>query len=309
MRKILLIGLAIVLFTACEQKDSRYTQQSPEIDLVKKHIDNYNKKNYNMNGSALADSSKSFFNAKENPILRKDIIAYHEANDANYSKRGFLEKDQEFEMVVTDDGETWVNAWLDWQATLATNGKAIDMPVHMTFKIIDGKIVQEHGYWDPTEILMELQNIEAEKAMSVDEKLLKKGIDDIVKAWNANDQAAMKAAMTDNFIRTENGNVIVNSSSEYATNLMDVFFTGFPDFQVALDDYQIMGNKVLINWTVTGTNTGEFQGVTTNKPITTHGASIWTFEKDGKASREDAYYDNLTLFQQLGYSMPAPPKS
>jgi hypothetical protein len=82
---------------------------------------------------------------------------------------------------------------------------------------------------------------------------------------------------------------------------MDVFFTGFPDFKVSLDNYQIMGNKVLINWTCTGTNTGDFQGKTTNKPITTHGMSLWTFDENGKASREDANYDNLTLFQQLGY--------
>lgn len=293
--------LTLAMFTSCEQKDTRYTQQSPEIDLVKKHVDNYNKANYDRNASVLADSSKSFFNTKMNPILNQDIIAYHKTNDANYSKRGFLDKDQEYEMVVNDKGETWVNAWLDWQATIAATGKVVNMPVHMTFKIIDGKIVREYGYWDPTEIVLEMLKVEAEKAMSVDEKTIKKGIDDIVKAWNANDQAAMKSAMTNNLIRTENGNVIVKSSSEYATNLMDVFFTGFPNFKVTLDDYKIMGNKVLINWTCTGTNTGDFQGKITNKPITTHGMSLWTFDKNGKASREDAYYDNLTLFQQLGY--------
>ncbi len=301
MKNLFILILTLAVVTACEQKDTRYTQQAPEIDLVKKHIDNYNKVNYDMAASVLADSSRSFFNTKDNPISNKDIVAYHKANDANYSSRKFLDTDQEFEKVVTDKGDTWVNAWLKWQATLAANGKVINMPVHMTFKIIDGKIVQEHGYWDPTEIVLELQAIEAEKAMSADEQLIKKGIDDIVKAWNANDQVAMKAAMTDNLIRTENGNVIAKSSSEYASNLMDVFFTGFPDFKVTLDNYQIMGNKVLINWTCTGTNTGNFQGKTTNKPTTTHGMSLWTFEKDGKASREDAYYDNLTLFQQLGY--------
>lgn len=301
MKKICILVLALAMFTACEQKDTRYTQQSPEIDIVKKHIDNYNKMNYDAAVSVLADSSRSFFNTKDNPILNKDIVAHHQANDANYSSRKFLDADQEYEMVITDKGDTWVNAWLQWQATLAANGKVIDVPIHMTFKIIDGKIVQEHGYWDPTEIVLELQTIEAEKAMSADEKVIKKAIDDIVKAWNANDQVAMKAAMTDDLVRTENGKVIARSSSEYASNLMDVFFTGFPDFKVTLDNYQIMGNKVLINWTCTGTNTGVFQGKTTNKSIITHGMSLWTFDKNGKASREDAYYDNLTLFQQLGY--------
>lgn len=299
MKKIVILVLALAMFTACEQKDTRYTQQSPEIEIVKKVIEGYNSQQYDL--SVFADSSKTYFNTKTNPIALKDVKAYHQANDANYSSREFLEKDQEFEMVVTDEGHTWVNAWLDWQGTLKENGKVIDMPVHLTYRFVDNKIVRTVGFWDPTEIVMELQAIEAEKAMSADEKLIKKGIDDIVKAWNANDQAAMKAAMTEDLVRTENGNVIAKSSSEYASNLMDVFFTGFPDFKVSLDNYQIMGNKVLINWTCTGTNTGNFQGKTTNKPITTHGMSLWTFDENGKASREDAFYDNLTLFQQLGY--------
>lgn len=301
MKKIILLVFVALSIVACQQKETRYTQQSPQIDLVKKHIDNYNKMNYEADASVLADSSKSFFNSKENPILKKDIVTYHKANDANYSDRKFLDKDQEFEMVVTDKGETWVNAWLDWQGTIAASGKVVDMPIHMTFRVIDDKIVREYGYWDPTEIIMELQNIEAEKAMSADEKKMKNTIDAVVKAWNANDHDAMKALMTADLVRTENGNVVIESAEAYTTDLMEVFFTGFPDFKVALDDYKIMGNKVLINWTCTGTNTGEFQGKTTNKPIITHGVSLWTFEKDGKASREDAYFDNLTTFQQLGF--------
>lgn len=307
MRKILLLGLAIVLFTACDQKDTRYTQQSPEIDIVKKAIADYNTKEYDL--SIYADTSKTYFNTKTNPLEVDEIIAYHQANDANYSSRKFLDEDQEYEMVVTDDGQTWVNAWLDWQGTLKESGKVVNIPIHLTYRFIDGKIVRSVGFWDPTEVVLGLQEIEREKAMSVDEKTIKSTIDAIVTAWNANDQNAMKAKMTDDFVRTENGNVVAESPQEYATNVMNTFFSGFPDFKVTLNDYELIGNKAVITWTCTGTNTGEFQGQITNKPITTHGTSIWTIEKDGRASREEAYFDNLTLFQQLGYSMPAPPKS
>jgi steroid delta-isomerase-like uncharacterized protein len=299
MKNIFILILTLAVATACEQKDTRYTQQSPEIDIVKKVINGYNSQQYDL--TVFADTSKTFFNTKTNPIELKDIAAYHQGNDANYSERRFLDKDQEFEMVVTDDGQTWVNAWLDWRGTLKESGKVIDMPVHLTYRFVDGKIVRTVGFWDPTEIVMELQNIEAEKAMSADEKAIKTTIDAVVKAWNANDHDAMKAVMTTDLVRTENGNIVIESAEAYTTDLMDVFFTGFPDFKVALDDYKIMGNKVLINWTCTGTNTGEFQGKTTNKPIITHGMSIWTFENDGKVSREDAYFDNLTTFQQLGF--------
>ena len=89
---------------------------------------------------------------------------------------------------------------------------------------------------------------------------------------------------------------------------MDVFHGSFPDFKVKLNDYQITENKIHINWTCTGTNTNPFQGnPATNKAIVTHGHSIWTIQNNGKFSREDAFYDNLTLYNQLGYTQ-IPPK-
>ena len=116
----------------------------------------------------------------------------------------------------------------------------------------------------------------------------------------------MAAAMIPNFVRTENGNVLAKNAAEYGTKLMDVYHSGFPDFKVAVDKTHIAGNKAYLNWTCTGTNTANFQGnPATNKPITTHGFSVWTFDEEGKATREDAYYDNLTVFSQLGYSLPA----
>jgi hypothetical protein len=113
--------------------------------------------------------------------------------------------------------------------------------------------------------------------------------------------------MTNDFVRTENGNVIAKSSAEYGTNLMDVFHGSFPDFKVILNDYKIVDNTIHINWTCKGTNTKPFLGnPATNKAITTYGHSIWTVGNNSKLSREDAFYDNLTLYEQLGYNMPTP---
>jgi ketosteroid isomerase-like protein len=162
MKKILIVAIGLFVLASCQEKQ-RYTQQSSEIDIVKKVINGYNSQEYDL--SVFADTSKTFFNTKTNPIELKDIVAYHQANDVNYSERRFLEKDQEFEMVVTDKGHVWVNAWLDWRCTLKENGKVIDMPVHLTYRFVDGKIVRTVGYWDPTEIVLELQANEAEKAM------------------------------------------------------------------------------------------------------------------------------------------------
>jgi len=161
MKKVLLLHFVALLFIACQPKGpDRYTQNSPEIDIVKKHIANYNGHVYD--ASAYADTSKTYFNSRKNPMSPSDAMAYHKESDANYSSRGFEAEDQEYEMVLTDDGETWVNCWLNWKGTLSANGQEFEIPVHLTYRFAAGKIVRELGYWDPTEIVLTLQKIEAE---------------------------------------------------------------------------------------------------------------------------------------------------
>ncbi len=307
MKKLVLLGLAIVLFTSCEQQDKRYTQQSPEIETVKKLIDNYNNRTYDT--SVFADTSKSFFNSPKDEFMSpSETVAMHKQNDELYSKRGFTNEDPEYEMVVTDDGNTWVNSWLEWKGTLAANGKEFTMPVHLTYRFVDGKIVREVAMFDPSEILMEVQAIEAEKNMSVDEKTIKSAIDTAVKAWNANDKELMYSFMAPDIMRHTNGVKTQTGTKEYG-EMMDLYHNAFKNFTVTLNSYNIKGNKAYISWTISGTNTGEFMGnPATNKKISVPGFSVWTFNSDGKAVQEEAYADNLAIFQQLGYSAPAPPK-
>lgn len=158
MKRLIVIICALAVVTACQQKETRYTQQSPEIDTVKQLIAEYNAKDYKM--AAMADTCKTYFNNKKEAMDNKQLMAYHTGNDANYSNRSFLAEDQEYEMVVTDDGQTWVNCWLDWQGTIAKTGKVVDIPVHLTYRFVDGKIVRQLGFWDPTEVVLEMQAIE-----------------------------------------------------------------------------------------------------------------------------------------------------
>jgi len=303
MKNLILLGLTVILFTACNQ-EVRYTQQSPEIDTYKKSMDDYKNMNWENMPKHYADTAKIANNVIEEKAI--NIAQAIEKNKEDASMFNWIVEKEEYEMVVTDKGETWVNFWGIWKGTMKSNNKEYVIPFHTTARFIDGKIVEEFGFWDNSEIVLDIQKIEAESNMSVDEKAIKSLIDACVKAWNDNDKTLMASIMTNDFVRTENGNVIAKSAAEYGTNLMDVFHGAFPDFKVKLDDYKIVGNTIHIDWTCTGTNTKPFQGnAATNKAITTHGHSIWTVS-NGKLSNEDSYYDNLTLFNQLGYSIPTP---
>ncbi len=63
------------------QQEQRYTQQSPEIDTVKKLIKNYNDKTYD--ASIYADTSKTILQYQRQINVPSETIAYHKANDAN----------------------------------------------------------------------------------------------------------------------------------------------------------------------------------------------------------------------------------
>lgn len=302
MKKLFLLGLAVILFAACNNQKSLYTQNSPEIESFKSLINDYNNKDYKALVSKYADTSKTNFNRAK--MASSDIPEYHKANDVNYSSRGFLEKGQEYEMVKDDDGKTWVNFWGTWKATLAANNKELTIPVHLTARFIDGKIVEDYGYWDPSEVIQELKAIEAANNMPVEEKVVMDALDKVVIGWNAHMIDNLKSLSIENLIRTANGANQASNINEYEA-MMKMFITAFSDFKVTLNKAVVKDNKVYINWTCTGTNDGVFMdNPATGKKVVNHGFSVWSFNGDGKIIREDAFYDNLLIYQQLG--LPAP---
>lgn len=162
MKNLFLFGLAIVLFTACDTKPERYTQQSKEIESYKAGIEDYSDQKWESLLTRYADTANVFFNTST-PMSAKKIPEYHQNNETVFSSRGFLEKGQEYEMAITDEGKTWVNFWGVWKGTLSANNKVLEIPVHLTAQFIDGKIVREYGYWDNAPIVLAIQEIEAAK--------------------------------------------------------------------------------------------------------------------------------------------------
>ena len=300
MKKLLVLGLAVLLFAACQQ-EQRYTQQSPEIDTVKKLIKNYNDKTYD--ASIYSDTSKTYYNTKNKAMSPQETIAYHQANDAAYSSREFLDKDQDYEMVKTDDGKTWVNCWLDWKGTLAANGKEFMIPIHLTYQFVDGKVVREVGMWDPSEVVLELQ---AMSNISDQEKAMINATSDFIKAWSDNDFELLKSITTKNIVRVANGETAAKNQDEIG-DIMKFWHTTIPDFNLNLKNSVVNGNKTYTSWTSTGTNTGNFgENPPTGKKSITQGFTILTFNNEGKVIHEEAFYDLLSVLNQWGYTVTPP---
>jgi len=145
MKKLFLLGFTILLFAACE---SRYTQTSPEIDVVKALIEDYETGDWEGWRSHYSDTAKSYHNTKDGGVGPEVTMERIKKSVAGLSAYQFEDDDGDLEMVVDDKGRTWVNFWGTWQGTLNGSDKQLEVPVHLTFQMVDSKIVREYGYWD-----------------------------------------------------------------------------------------------------------------------------------------------------------------
>jgi hypothetical protein len=170
MKKIVLMLLTIGVLMACQEKQPvRFTTSSPEISTFKKMIDDYEKANWSSWATMYSDTAKIYHNNWDNSSTVAEIQKGHESLNVNLSSYGFDKDQMVVEQNLDDDGETWVNFWSLWKGKLRANGKEIHIPVHLTAQFVDGKVVEEYGFWNMSEYVAELQAIEAAAAAAEEE--------------------------------------------------------------------------------------------------------------------------------------------
>ena len=124
--------------------------------------------------------------------------------------------------------------------------------------------------------------------------------------WNNQNVEAFEGISTTDFIRNLNGISVAKNQTEMEAH-MKVFFTAFPDLEISLEETDVKGDKIFLLWQSTGTNTGVFGEVAaTGKKVKINGLSHLYFDETGKLFREDVYYNELDLLQQLGYTLTPP---
>ncbi len=124
--------------------------------------------------------------------------------------------------------------------------------------------------------------------------------------WNERDMDRFEALSAENYAKNLNGVRVVNNRSEAEVQL-NGYFMGFPDARVSTADIVVKDHHLFTQWVFSGTNTGRFAGTApTGKKIEIKGYSKVLFNKEGKIIREDAYYNELEMFRQLGYTLNAP---
>jgi len=308
MKKLFLLGLTLALFTACQNKPERYTTASSNIDEVKALLADYNAGNWDGWMSHYGDSAMTYHNTWDKGMTPQELADGLKGVLANASSYGFPEKDSNgennifYEQTIDDDGLTWVNFWGDWRGTLAANGQELEIPVHLSIQMKDGKIHREYGFYDLSKYAEAMQAIEKANNMPVEEKAINTQIDKFVSEFlNKKNSAVLNEVMADNYVRYMNDAKVASNPQELADG-MNVFFTGFPDFKITLlHRSPIFNNTRFLHWQMTGTNTGEFNGSPpTGKEVKVTGLSRIHFNGDGKVDEENVFYNELDLMKQLG---------
>jgi len=170
MKKLLIVFLIAVISVSCndeKKEEVRYTQDSEEINNLKAAIKDYEDASWETMKKHYADTAKIYHNSKQSQNF-KQIADGHQQSNAGLSSYGFVDEDDEFEMVLTDDKNTWVNYWGTWTATIKENNKEVTIPVHLTARFLNGKIVEEHGYWDNGIMVAAMQEMQAAKQDSIE---------------------------------------------------------------------------------------------------------------------------------------------
>jgi steroid delta-isomerase-like uncharacterized protein len=87
-----------------------------------------------------------------------------------------------------------------------------------------------------------------------------------------------------------------------------MFFTAFPDLQVAVEDQFAEGDRVAIRWTARGTHREAVLGIApTGKSVTFPGLTIYRIA-GGRIAEGWEIVDTLGLMQQLG-AIPVPTRA
>lgn len=291
MKNIILVGLAILLFTACNQKQ-RYTQNSPEIDAFKSVIKSYNDQDWEGMTVHYADTAKTYNNSSDLGLSIADMVDYHKQSLANLSNRGFLDKDQEYEMVVTDKGDTWVNFWGDWEGTLKANGKKIKVPIHLTGQFKDGKIVRTSGNWDNAPMVLALQEIDAMNNLPPEEN--RAIVNGMYQSFSTGDVPAVLAAMDDNIVWNEaEGNTYADGNPYKGPDAVNGVFgrlgSDWENFKlVDIKLHEMANDQVLATLRYHG------KYLKTGNSIDAQAAHLWKL-KDGKVVSFQQYVDTKQL--------------
>ncbi len=129
---------------------------------------------------------------------------------------------------------------------------------------------------------------------------IKRLVDSVIQLWNTGSPEVARELYSDEARRFDpNQPDPARGSQEIASYVAEVR-SGYPDFELQINDKVFEDNRLVTHWTCTGTHKGDFQGIpATEKRINISGLALARIEH-GKVTEERVYFDRLAMLEQLG---------
>jgi len=137
---------------AAEEAPVRYTTDAQEITTAKAGMDAYLAGDWDALRATFADNAKVYHNTTE-PVSPDQSIADLKEGLQNVSSYSIADE-QYWERIIDDEGKTWVYFWGTWNAEHATSDKIFEVPIHLAWHYQDGKVVEELGLWDTSQMVL-----------------------------------------------------------------------------------------------------------------------------------------------------------
>ncbi len=150
MKRSILAFIIIIAVVSCKQGPDRWTNQSPEIDVVKALIKDYEAGDWEAWKGHYADTAKLYHNTTKPGSVGETLEGLRSYLE-NVSEYSFSDKDIYYEMIIDDKNQKWVNFWGTWEGHIQPLDRNLTIPVHLTLQFVDSKIVEEHGFYNMAE--------------------------------------------------------------------------------------------------------------------------------------------------------------
>ncbi len=128
----------------------------------------------------------------------------------------------------------------------------------------------------------------------------------VLKIWNHGDLSLTEELFGPDYVR-HHPTPAANATLEDLINTVLSNRSVFPDYLLEFKDMIINKDKIIVTGTMTGTHAGSIGEVpATGKKVRMDGIYIYRIA-DNKIAEEWTYFNLLSYYQQLGYSLVPPP--
>jgi steroid delta-isomerase-like uncharacterized protein len=135
----------------------------------------------------------------------------------------------------------------------------------------------------------------------MDRALILQRAEETLAAWNRGDPEGVVACMVDDVIWHDVALPLPLHGREAVKQAVQGYMSAFPDLRVQTTSETFQPPRLAQEWTVTGTHRGDLMGIApTGRAIQTYGATVATFDDDGRMIEGADYWNVLALMHQLG---------